>query len=99
MMPKSGIPLIYNNYITLVFPLIPDERPKLGRWRNVSKGIQDADVHDPGYVSATPIDAFDILKKSESKVTTLQSALDEDMLDMSSTRYFVWKLLIFWIVS
>ena len=88
MMPKSGIPLIHKNYITLVFPLIPDEHPKLGRWRNVSKGIQDADVHDPGYVSATPMKAVDIPNKSETKVITL-SELDEDMLYMSSTRYFV----------
>ena len=88
IMPKSGIPLVYNNYITLVFPLMPDEQPKLGRWRNVSKGIQDADVHDPGYLSATPI-SVDIPMKTETNEVNTLSALDEDILSISSTRYFV----------
>ena len=86
ILPKSGTPLFYNKRITLVFPIIPDEQPKLGRWRNVSKGLQDADVHDPGYVSAMPKDHLLIVKKR--KVETAQS-VDEDVLHMSSMRYFV----------
>ena len=77
MMPTSRIPVIYNNYVTLV-----------------SKGLQDSDVHDPGYVSATitlsatTANHADILKnRKAANIHSIQDE-DEDSL-MLSTRYFV----------
>lgn len=51
VIPMRGHPLVFDNWITMIFP-ITENRPKLGRWRNVSKGTENGDVHDPGYESS-----------------------------------------------
>ena len=42
--------VFFNNWVTLVFPKVSNNSTKLGRWRNVSKGVSNSDVHDPGYM-------------------------------------------------
>ena len=44
----QGRLFVRDNWVTLVFPTVHNPT-KLGRWRNVSKGVLDNEVHDPGY--------------------------------------------------
>ena len=92
IMPKSKTPFVRNNYLTLVFPMIQDEQPKLGRWRNVSKGLANADVHDPGYIAVTVKHA--VLHHSkprleENKLISSFTMYEDDVIHMCSNRYFV----------
>ncbi len=56
--PTNSTPQIHGNWVRLVFPKIPETRPKLGRWRNVKKGLLESDVHDPAYLPPMTQDNF-----------------------------------------
>ena len=70
---KHSKPHVTDNWVTLVFPRLYDAPPKLGRWRNVSKGCFEGDVHDPAY--------WQPHLKYHSQTKTSRSALAKENAD------------------
>ena len=74
---QTSTPRVSGNWVTLVFPAHAPPT-KLGRWRNVKKGLSDCEVPDPAY-DAPAIVRAELGRRSEA----------DCVMDMCKSRFFV----------